>query len=336
MSIVYGHFSQAIKSQAKSGVIASGTSFYFTVPWPVAGYIDRVKVYIGSSQSSVDLYVLNNGAHVRDNSALTEYYVYGATTTSVKADSNYTAYFDFNQPLFVSDQYARGYVYFRVVLQSASTGPLTLVVDGRKGYPSEYTLSDTTGIQNDRGYRVLMGKGQSGSGGTGGTIYDMTGFAKGVGGDPGTLSNFSFSASTDYVYVGGETKIDHWEFVIGTGSTNSTALSAQYWNGSDWTTFRLLDNTAAIGGSSMRFSGIVEGAGLGSSAWLPVKFDASVNAKLPADPLTIYENQVLAGTAKPITFMYNPSRYWVRFNLTGNSDIVNIQRLNPIAEQYIL
>lgn len=335
MSITYGHFSQAVKSQVKSGVIPSGTSFYFTVPWSVAGYIDRVKVNIGSSQSSVDLYVLTNQAHARDNTALTEYYIYQSSTSNVKADSNYTAYFDFNQPLYVSDQYSRGYIYFRVVLQSASTGPLTLVVDGRKSYQNEYIIGDHTGIQVDKGFRVLMGKGQSGSGGTGGTIYDMTGFAKGVGGDISTLSNFSLSASTDYVYVGGESKIDHWEFVIGTGSTNAGPLTGQYWNGTDWTTFRLLDNTAAIGGSSMRFSGIVEAAGLGSSAWVPSRMDASQNAKHPADPLSILENQITAGTAKPISFLYNPGRYWVRFNLTGNSDVINIQRLNPIAEFYL-
>lgn len=336
MSIAYGHFSQSLKSTVKSGVIPSGTSFYFSVPWNVAGYIDRVKVNIGSSQSSVDLYVLTNQAHVRDNSALTEYYVYQSTTTSVKADSNYTAYFDFNPALYFSDQYSRGYVYFRVVLQSSSTGPLTLTVDGRKAYQQSYRIADLNGIHIDKGYRVLMGKGQSGTGGTGGTIYDMTGFAKGNGGDIGNLQFFNFSSANDYVYVGGDTKIDHWEFVIGTGSTNGGELTGQIWTGSSWSSFKLLDNTAAIGGSSMRFSGIVEAVGLGSSNWVATRCDSTENFRLPADPLSIYENQIIAGTAKPIGFFYNPPRYWARFNMVGNSDVIRIQRLNAVEEEYIL
>jgi len=60
--------------------------------------------------------------------------------------------------------------------------------------------TETIGLEKLTDYRVLIGKAQSGTGGTAGTIYDVTGLAKGTGGE--NLSQFNLNATTDYVYVG--------------------------------------------------------------------------------------------------------------------------------------
>jgi hypothetical protein len=86
----------------------------------------------------------------------------------------------------------------------------------------------------------------------------------------------------------------------------------------------------------MKFSGIVEGSGLGSSTWVPVKADFSVNTLLPNDPLTVQQNRIISGGYPIVVLPPNPERYWVRFNLSAVAadGIVTFNKILPISETY--
>lgn len=151
----------------------------------------------------------------------------------------------------------------------------------------------------------------------------------------GTTTGIAIGATNDYIYVGSTDKIDHIDFGIGTGSTTCLALQGQLWTGSTWSSFTVLDNTAGTAGSSLRFSGIVEGYGIGSSTWAATKFDPAINVLLPNDPNTVYENQILAGTAPAIGFFRNPQRFWTRYNVPSNiTDVVQFKHVLVVQEKY--
>jgi hypothetical protein len=86
----------------------------------------------------------------------------------------------------------------------------------------------------------------------------------------------------------------------------------------------------------MKFSGIVEGSGLGSSTWVPVKADFSANTLLPNDPLTVQQNRIIAGGYPIVVLPPNPERYWVRFNLSAVAadGLVTFNNILPVSETY--
>jgi len=211
---------------------------------------------------------------------------------------------------------------------------MKITATGKKAVSTSYVKADTQGIEVISDYRVLMGKAQSGNGGTAGTIYDVTGLAKGTGGE--NASQFNFNATTDYVYIGSSKKIDHWEFQVGIGLTAPANLQGQIWNGTAWSSFTVIDDTSTGNSDTMKFSGIVEGSGLGSSSWVPVKVDFSANTLLPNDPLTVQQNRIIAGGYPIVVLPPNPERFWVRFNLSAvaTGGIVTFNKILPIAENY--
>jgi hypothetical protein len=205
---------------------------------------------------------------------------------------------------------------------------------GKKALPLDYPRSDNQGLEVINDYRVLIGKAQTGTGGTAGTIYDVTGLAKGTGGE--NASQFNLSATNDYVYIGSSKKIDHWEFQVGIGLTAPANLQGQLWNGTAWSTFTAIDDTSTGNSDTMKFSGIVEGSGLGSSSWVAVKADFSANTLLPNDPLTVQQNSIIAGGYPIVVLPPNPERYWTRFNLSAVAagGIVTFNKILPVSEVY--
>lgn len=338
MSIVYGNFSQPLQKTATSGYINGNTDIYFTIPWYPASYIERIRIF-SSTSSSINVSsvtILSNAAHSRVSSnAVDDFIYYDATTYQVAAATDYSAYYTINPPLYYQELYCRPYLYVKITLATNATADYYFCTAvGRKAYTdNSYVRNDITGIEKTKDYRVLVGKNQSGSGGTGGSIYDVSGIAIKNGGD--NAQYFGIGSTQDYVYAGCSRKIDHWEFQVGTASTNAGQLNAQYWNGTDWTNIALLDNTSSDGTNSMRFSGITESQGIGSSSWVATKLDFSVNPKLPNDPATVYENRIIAGTIKPGNFLGNPERYWIRFYVSSISDNVLFNCILPVVENYI-
>jgi hypothetical protein len=218
--------------------------------------------------------------------------------------------------------------------ESRTSIPLRITAIGKKAVSNSYQKADAQGIEVINDYRVLIGKAQTGTGGTAGTIYDVTGLAKGTGGE--NASQFNLSATTDYVFIGSSKKIDHWEFQVGIGLTAPANLQGQYWNGTAWSTFTAIDDTSTGNSDTMKFSGIVEGSGLGSSSWVAVKADFSANTLLPNDPLTVQQNRIIAGGYPIVVLPPNPERYWTRFNLSAvaTGGIVTFNKILPVSETY--
>jgi hypothetical protein len=317
----------------------TGTTIYATLPWHPQSTIDEIRVTnaAGTAFTLTALNILDSGAHYRNSTTDGKAHVIYRDPTDKNATSNeafWTSY-ELNPPVFHENLYDRPYLNLVVSFTESKTNiPLRITATGKKAVSTSYQKADSLGLEVLNDYRVLVGKAQTGTGGTAGTIYDVTGLAKGTGGE--NASQFNLSATTDYVYVGSRKKVDHWEFQVGTGLTAASTLVGQYWNGSAWTNFTCIDDTSTGNSDTFKFSGIVEGSGLGSSSWAPVRADYSANTLLPNDPLTVQQNNIIAGNYPIVVLPPNPERFWVRFNLSSvaTGGFVTFNKILPIAETY--
>jgi hypothetical protein len=338
MSVINGLYNQHLRSSV--GFTVTGTTFYANFPWHPQSTIDEIRItnLSGIAFTVTNLIIVNAGAHYRNSSTDGKSHIIYRDATDKNATSNegfWTSY-NFNPPIFHENLYDRPFLSVGVSLTGVgfSNVNVRMTAIGKKAVSTSYQKADFHGIEVINDYRVLIGKAQSGTGGTAGTIYDVTGLAKGTGGE--NASQFNLSATTDYVYVGSRKPIEHWEFQVGIGLTAPANLQGQLWNGSAWSTFTVLDDTSTGNSDTMKFSGVVEGSGLGSSSWFPVKADFSANTLLPNDPLTVQQNRIIAGGYPIVVLPPNPERYWVRFNLSAvaTGGIVTFNKILPIAEAY--
>ena len=337
MSVINGLYYQHLRSSV--GFTATGSLFYATLPWHPQSTIDEIRITntAGTAFTITNLVIVNSGAHYRNSSTDGKGHIIYRDPTDKNATANegFWASYSFNTAIFHENLYDRPYLSVLINLSESKTNyPLRITATGKKAAPSSYLKADFQGIESLNDYRVLIGKAQTGTGGTAGTIYDVTGLAKGTGGE--NASQFNLNATTDYIYIGSRKKIDHWEFQVGTGLTAPANLLGQVWNGSAWSSFTTIDDTSTGNSDTMKFSGIVEGSGLGSSTWVPVKADFSVNTLLPNDPLTVQQNRIISGGYPIVVLPPNPERYWVRFNLSAVAadGIVTFNKILPISETY--
>jgi hypothetical protein len=84
----------------------------------------------------------------------------------------------------------------------------------------------------------------------------------------------------------------------------------------------------------MKFSGLVETIGTGSSTWVPITLRPSTSILLPYDPLTSQQDRIIAGGYPIVVLPPNPDRYWTRFKLSTYSADVLINKILPINEIY--
>lgn len=337
MSVINGLYNQHLRSSV--GFTVTGTTIYATLPWHPQSTIDEIRVTntSGIAFTINVINILNTGAHYRNSTTDGKSHVIlrDGTDKNATAAEAYWAGYQFNPPIYHDNLYDRPYLNLVVSFSESKTNiPMRITAIGKKAVSNSYLKADFQGLESIDDYRVLIGKAQTGTGGTAGTIYDVTGLAKGTGGE--NASQFNLTATTDYVYVGSRKKIDHWEFQVGIGLTAPANLQGQYWNGSAWTTFTLIDDTSTGNSDTFKFSGIVEGSGLGSSSWAPVKADFSANTLLPNDPLTVQQNRIIAGGYPIVVLPPNPERYWTRFNLSAvaTGGIVTFNKILPVAETY--
>lgn len=320
MSLSYGNFSHALNATVDSGTV-NGTVCYFTLPWYPASYIENIRVTCinGTAPVAYDsLAIVGNGAHERigDFSSVDDFiYVAGSANTYTGSNNAFGGW-NFTNPIYYDDKYGRPYLHVKLGVVGGAGYKLKLNVQGRKAIGSSYKYYDMTGIKRLKDYRVLKSS-------TGGT-YDIT--SSSISNNVGSNSLFNLNNANDYILIGSETKVDHWDFGVSTGSTNAMSFTGELWNGSAWSAFTVLDNTAATATSTMRYSGVIEGYGIGTSNWQ--------KTKIASDPLTIYETALNAGTERAIGMLYNPERYWVRFKLTSISDIVNFKYILPVEDVY--
>jgi len=337
MSVVNGLYNQILKSSV--GFTVSGTSVYATIPWYPQSTIDELRITnVSGTAFTVSAFsILNTGAHYRNSTTDGKAQLIYRDGTDVNATSaeSFIARWGFNPAIYHEQLYNRPFLNVAFTFtESRSNIALRISAIGKKALPLDYPRSDTQGLESIDDYRVLVGKAQTGTGGTAGTIYDVTGIAKGNGGE--NASQFNLNATTDYIYIGSRKKIDHWEFQVGTGLTAPANLLGQVWNGSAWSSFSVIDDTSTGNSDTMKFSGIVEGSGLGSSTWVPVKADFSANTLLPNDPLTVQQNRIIAGGYPIVVLPPNPERYWVRFNLSAVAadGLVTFNKILPVSETY--
>jgi len=337
MSVVNGLYNQILKSSV--GFTVSGTSVYATIPWYPQSTIDELRITnVSGTAFTVSAFsILNTGAHYRNSTTDGKAHLIYRDGTDVNATSaeSFIARWGFNPAIYHEQLYNRPFLNVAFTFtESRSNIALRISAIGKKALPLDYPRSDTQGLESIDDYRVLVGKAQTGTGGTAGTIYDVTGIAKGNGGE--NASQFNLNATTDYIYIGSRKKIDHWEFQVGTGLTAPANLLGQVWNGSAWSSFSVIDDTSTGNSDTMKFSGIVEGSGLGSSTWVPVKADFSANTLLPNDPLTVQQNRIIAGGYPIVVLPPNPERYWVRFNLSAVAadGLVTFNKILPVSETY--
>ena len=337
MSVVNGLYNQILKSSV--GFTVSGTSVYATIPWYPQSTIDELRITnVSGTAFTVSAFsILNTGAHYRNSTTDGKGHLIYRDGTDVNATSaeSFIARWGFNPAIYHEQLYNRPFLNVAFTFtESRSNIALRISAVGKKALPLDYPRSDTQGLESIDDYRVLVGKAQTGTGGTAGTIYDVTGIAKGNGGE--NASQFDLNATTDYIYIGSRKKIDHWEFQVGTGLTAPANLLGQVWNGSAWSSFSVIDDTSTGNSDTMKFSGIVEGSGLGSSTWVPVKADFSANTLLPNDPLTVQQNRIIAGGYPIVVLPPNPERYWVRFNLSAVAadGLVTFNKILPVSETY--
>lgn len=337
MSVINGLYYQHLRSSV--GFTATGSLFYATLPWHPQSTIDEIRITntAGTAFTITNLVIVNSGAHYRNNTTDGRGHIIYRDPTDKNATSNegFWASYSFSTAVFHENLYDRPFLNILVNLSESKTNyPMKITATGKKAVSTSYLKADNQGLEVINDYRVLLGKAQSGTGGTAGTIYDVTGLAKGTGGE--NASQFNLAATTDYVYIGSRKKIDHWEFQVGIGLTAPANLQGQIWNGTAWSSFTVIDDTSTGNSDTMKFSGIVEGSGLGSSSWVPVKVDFSANTLLPDDPLTVQQNRIIAGGYPIVVLPPNPERFWVRFNLSAvaTGGIVTFNKILPVAETY--
>lgn len=338
MSIENGLYNRVLKS----GVGVSNTStniFYFTVPWYPQSYIDQISLAnLSGVDSTVNaIAIFDAGAHYRNSATdMKNHYIYRDTTDkTLSTAEGMLVNWTFNPGIYVDNLYNRPYLSIAVTFSASQFIKPYLTVVGRKANAGTYLKADSLKITSAKDYRVLVGKNQTGTGGTAGQIFDVTGVATGHGGE--NASQLAFSSTNDYVYIGSKTPIDHWDFQIGTGATWVSTLTGQYWNtaGAGWSTFQALDDTSSGNSDTMRFSGMIEAVGLGSSTtWGPVVFRPTDNLQLPADPLTVLTDAIVAGTTPPVVAPENSPRYWVRFKMNTVAIPLKVNKILPVDEAY--
>jgi hypothetical protein len=341
MSVVNGLYYQQLKSSI--GFTVTGQNVYVSIPWYPQSLIDEIRVtnVSGTAFTMNVMYVLDAGAHYRNSSVDGKAHVIyrDGTSKSVLSTNAYWTSYELNPPLYHENLYNRPYLNLGIFFSETKTNIAPrITVTGRKALPTKIGRADSQGLEVLTDYRVLIGKAQTGTGGTAGTIFDVTGVAKGTGGE--NASQFNLTSTSDYVYIGSKKPVDHWEFQVGVGLTAPAVLQGQYWAGNGntlgWVNFTVIDDTSTGNSDTLKFSGIVEGSGLGSSAWVPAKADFTVNTLLPADPLTVQQNSIIAGNYPIVVLPPNPERYWVRFNLSSvaTGGIVTFNKILPVLEVY--
>ena len=337
MSVVNGLYYQVLKSSI--GFTVTGTTVYATLPWYPQSTIDELKItnVSGTAFTVSSIIFLDNGAHYRNSSTDGRGHIIYRDGTDVNGTSSESFYarWGFTPSVYHENLYDRPYLNVAFTFTEARTGiGMRVMATGKKALPTTYTKADSTAVEITNDYRVLVGRGQSGSAGTGGTIFDVTRVAIGNGGE--NAPEFKFALTNDYIYVGSKKKIDHWEFQVGVGASAPSTLTGEIWNGSAWSAFAVIDDTSTGNSDTMKFSGILEGSGLGSSAWSPVVFRPSDNILLPNDPLTAQQDRIIAGGYPIVVLPENSPRYWSRFKmntLPAGSEVI-LSKLLPISEAY--
>lgn len=341
MAVIYGNYDSVLDSYVSVQAVGSTDTFYFTIPWHKASTVSLLNIWnTTATNMTVDaVYITSDSAHLRYDGTDMSHILYSDNTDKTgKQQQNYFVSYPIDPGAHAFNIYGRNYLEVIVVTSTSIASPKIFVqAQGKKSISSDHYLNDTIGLLNDKSYRVLMGKNQTGIGGTGGTCYDITGVMTGRGGE--NLNQAGLGSTFDYVYIGSTKKLDHWDFILsGVGQTNAT-LNMQYWNGSTWssTGCTILDRTSSGSNDTLRYSGIIENKGLRAmtSLWKETRMSGTGRSLL-TDPNYTYVEAINAGTIQPATLAWDPARYWMRFSVSkvvGTG--ISFAQILPVEENYL-
>jgi hypothetical protein len=337
MAIIYGSYNQQLKSTVSLPSV-TGSGFYFTIPWYPQSIIDEVRFWNTSSTGCTvnSMLILNDGAHYRNSSVDNKgQLIYrDPTNKSTFAADAYYASWELTPGVYTDNLYNRPFLNIRISMTGSTTLTPTIQVIGRKAVGNTYLDTDDIGILVDKTYRVLIAKGASAIGGTGGTVYDITNPMTRRGGE--NVSQAGFATTTDYLYIGSTKPTDHFEFNLSGTATTAATLTMEFWNGSTWTGtgVSIMDNTSSGNSDTMRFSGIIENNGT-SSGWTKTKLTGTGNT-LILDPMTGLGTSITNGLVPPVGCFSDPERYWWRFSvnkIAGSG--ISFASILPIVEDYL-
>jgi hypothetical protein len=336
MAIIYGSYNQQLKSTVSLPSV-TGTNFYFTIPWYPQSIIDEVRFWNTSATGCTvnTMLILNDAAHFRNSSVDNKGQVIyrDPTDKNTLAADSYYAYWELTPGVYSDNLYNRPFLNIAISLTESKTLTPTIQVIGKKAVGNTYLDTDAQGLLVDRTYRVLIAKSASAIGGTGGVIYDITNPMTRRGGE--NKSQAGFATTTDYLYIGSEKQVDHFEFNLSGTATTAATLTMEFWNGSTWTGtgVSIMDNTSSGNSDTMRFSGIIENNGT-ISGWKKTRLTGTGNT-LILDPMTGLGTSITSGLVPPVGCFYDPERFWWRFSvnrITGSG--ISFASILPIVEPY--
>ena len=336
MAIIYGSYNQQLKSTVSLPSV-TGSLFYFTLPWHPQSIIDEVRFWNTSSTACTvtSMLILNDGAHYRNSSTDNKgQLIYrDPTDKQTHASDSFYASWELTPAVYSDNLYNRPFLNVLISTIGSTTITPTIQVVGRKAIGNSYVDTDAQGILVDKTYRVLIAKGASATGGTGGTIYDITNAVTRRGGE--NVSQAGFASTLDYLYVGSTKLVDHFEFNLSGTATTAATLTMEFWNGSTWTGtgVSIMDNTSSGNADTMRFSGIIENHG-SISGFKRTRLTGTGNT-LILDPMTGLGTSITNGNVPPVGCFSDPERYWWRFNvdkIAGSG--ISFASILPIIENY--
>ena len=336
MSVVTGLYYQQLKSTVSLPSL-TGSILYFTIPWHPQATIDQIRFWNTSStgMTITNMLILNDGAHFRNSSTDNRGQIIyrDPTNKPINAADSYRASWELATHVYTDNLYNRPFLNIQIQLTASTTLTPAVSVIGKKALGSTINDTDNIGILVDKTYRVLIAKGASATGGTGGTIYDITNAVTRRGGE--NVSQAGFASTLDYLYVGSARQVDHFEFNLSGTATTAATLTMEFWNGSTWTGtgVSIMDNTSTGNADTMRFSGIIENHG-SISGFKRTRLTGTGNT-LILDPMTGLGTSITNGDVPPVGCFSDPERYWWRFNvnkIAGSG--ISFASILPVAEPY--
>jgi hypothetical protein len=336
MAIIYGSYNQQLKSTVSLPSV-TGSLFYFTLPWYPQSYIDEIRFWNTSSTGCTvtAMLILNDGAHYRNSSTDNKgQLIYrDPTDKSTLATDGYFTSWELTPAPYSDNLYNRPFLNVLISTTGSTTLTPTVQVIGRKAIGNSYVDTDAQGLLSDKTYRVLIAKGASATGGTGGTIYDITNAVTRRGGE--NVSQAGFASTLDYLYIGSARLVDHFEFNLSGTATTAATLTMEFWNGSTWTGtgVSIMDNTSSGNADTMRFSGIIENNG-SISGFKRTRLTGTGNT-LILDPMTGLGTSITNGDIPPVGCFSDPERYWWRFNVSRIAGSgISFASILPLVEPY--
>ena len=122
MAVIYGNYNQALDSYVGVQAVGSTDTFYFTLPWHKASYVESLNIWntTGTNMTVDAIYLVNNGPHYRYNSADVAHIMYSDQTDKVgKANQGYYVTYSMSPGAYVENLYNRNYLDVIVVTTTA-------------------------------------------------------------------------------------------------------------------------------------------------------------------------------------------------------------------------